>query len=235
MISEASLHSYSSFLENSRQLSLVFLIGFGFLGGLLSSVLPCVISLLPVNLAYIGTLKINDKFEAFKKAGAFVLGASLVLTMLGLFDNLVFAVFNEYKGIINFIIGLIIVLMALNMLGLFKIEMPNFMKKVPDSSPFVIGMAFALVSSPCSSPVLVSVLSIAASLKSVFESTIMMFAFSLGYTAIIFFASLSTGLVKQMNFFKSHSSEVVKISAAVLGLIGLFYIYIGLRNMAGFY
>lgn len=232
MISEASLHSYSAFIETNHQVSLIVLIGMGFFGGLLSSVLPCVLSLLPINLAYIGTLKIDDKWAAFRKAGSFVLGVSLVMTLLGIFDNLVFAVFNEYKGIINFCVGLIIVLMSLSMLGFIKFEMPNFMKKVPDSSPFVIGMAFALVSSPCSSPVLVSVLSIAASLETVLESSILMFAFSLGYTAIIFFASLFTGFAKSMNFFKGQSSLIVRISAVVLGLIGLFYLFIGFKEIA---
>jgi cytochrome c biogenesis protein CcdA len=57
-----------------------------------------------------------------------------------------------------------------------------------------------------------------------------MFGYSLGYTAIIFTASLFTGFATQLHWFKANHNIVTKISAAVLAIMGLFYIYIGIRN-----
>jgi len=227
---EDFLANYSNILENNEN-SFFLVLGLGFFGGLLSSLLPCVLSLLPVNLAYIGTLNIESKKAAFLKAGSFVLGVALVMALLGVFGGLAFSVFNEYRGYINLAVGLLILFMALTLLDIFKLPLPHFFKSIPETNPFVVGLVFALVSSPCSSPVLISVISIASNLGSVINSILLMFAYSLGYTAIIFFASLSTGLVKQLDWFKMNSGKVIKFSAVILALLGAFYIYAGAKNI----
>ena len=223
-------NQFTELLTNNREAPFTFLLTLGFLGGLLSSLLPCVLSLLPINLAYIGTLDIKSRFEAFHKAGSFVLGVALVLTLLGVFGSLAFAVFTEYKAIINLSVGIIITIMALSLIHIIKLPLPQLFNKVPESHPFIVGLVFALVSSPCSSPVLVSVISMAASLGSTLKSIILMFGYSLGYTAIIFFASLFTGLATQLHWFKVNHEIVTKISAALLAIMGLFYIYIGISS-----
>jgi cytochrome c-type biogenesis protein len=228
---ESFLLNYSEFLENKSG-SFVFLIIFGFLGGLISSLLPCVLSLLPVNLAYIGTLNIESKKSAFLKAGSFVLGVSLVMALLGVFGGLAFSVFNEYRGVINLGVGLLILAMSLALLDIFKLPMPQLFKSIPETNPFVVGLVFALVSSPCSSPVLISVISIASNLGSLVLSLILMFAYSLGYTTIIFFASLSTGLIKQLDWFKKNSDTIIKFSAVILAIVAVFYIYSGIQNLS---
>lgn len=225
------LDNYSSFLEQSTETSFIVLILFGFAGGLISSLLPCILSLLPINLAYIGTLNIESRFEAFKKASQFVLGVVFVLTILGVFGSLAFAVFSQYRAEINIGVGIIIIIMALSLFEIIKLPMPQFFKSMPEVSPFIVGVIFALVSSPCSSPVLISVISIAANLESVFKSVILMFGYSLGYSAIIFFASLFAGLIKQLNWFKANSSFVMKVSASILMIIGIFYLYSGITNI----
>ena len=70
-------------LVNQANTSFFLMLIFALVGGLLSSLSPCVLSLLPLNLAYIGTLEIEDKKAAFNKAAAFVLGASIVMGLLG--------------------------------------------------------------------------------------------------------------------------------------------------------
>lgn len=231
MLTESSLHHYASLIQQQASGSLVLLLLMGFLGGLLSSLLPCVLSLLPVNLAYIGTLKIDNKFHAFQNASLFVLGVSVVLTLLGIFGNFAFAVFTEYKGIIGLVIGIFIILMSLSLLSIFKLPLPSLFNRMPEANPFVVGLAFALVSSPCSSPVLISVLSIASSMNSLLKSILITFGYSLGYTALIFVASLSTGLIKQLNWFKENSDTVVRFSAIILLLIGIFYTIVGVNNL----
>lgn len=223
--------SYNETLNNASSFPIFWTLGLAFLGGLISSLLPCVLSLLPINLAYIGTLNIDNKTEAFKKAFSFVLGVALVLSLLGVSASFAFAVFTAYRGIISLIIGLIITIMALSLLDIIKIHLPQIFNKMPNTNPFIVGMIFALVSSPCSSPVLISVVTIAASLGSIPKSLALMFSFSMGYTAIIFFTSLFTGLIKQLTWFKANSTLITKLSAATLGLIGIFYIIDGVKNL----
>jgi cytochrome c-type biogenesis protein len=225
------LNAYSEFLLRNQGVSALLLILFGFVGGLLSSLSPCVLSLLPINLAYIGTLKISNRQEALVKAGSFVLGVVVILTLLGALSNLAFAVFTQYKSLIYILVGFFVIVMSLALIEVIKLPLPQFVSKIPDSSPFVVGLVFALVSSPCSSPILFGVLSVAGSLGSTFKSVIIMFAYSLGYTAIIFFASLFTGLMKQLNWFKEHNQTVTRASAVVLALVGAVYLYWGLIDL----
>lgn len=229
-MNEAFLQNYNQFLQE-HNLSFLLLFATGFVGGLASSLLPCVLSLLPVNLAYIGTLEAHSKWEALKDVTMFVLGVTIVITLLGVSSSFAFGVFTEYKGIINIIVGLLIICMAFSLFDFFKIPFPQIFKKIPDTHPFIIGLAFALVSSPCSSPVLISVISVAAASKSLFTSFLITFGYSLGYTAIIFVASLSTGLIKQLDWFKHNHDKVVKISATVLLLVGVYYTIVGISNL----
>lgn len=228
---EAYQVQFNDFLTSNSAAPIYILVVLGFLGGLISSLLPCVLSLLPINLAYIGTLKIDCRKQAFTHAAQFVLGVALVMTLLGLSAGFAFAVFTEYKALINLVIGLLITLMAFSLAGIFKFPLPQFITKVPEASPFIVGLTFALISSPCSSPVLVSVVGIAAGLGSVLKSMLLMFAYSLGYTAIIFVASLFAGLAKYLHWFKLNSDLFTRISAVLLGLFGLFYLYLGIRAL----
>jgi cytochrome c-type biogenesis protein len=120
--------------------------------------------------------------------------------------------------------------MALMVLGLIKIPLPQLVTRMPKVPPFVIGMLFALISSPCSSPVLFGVLSMASTAGSIISSVFVMFFYALGYTAIIFFASVSVGLMKQLNWFKYNNLLITRISAVILIFAGLFYIFLALSR-----
>jgi cytochrome c-type biogenesis protein len=50
------------------------LISFAFGGGLLASISPCILAMLPVNLSYIGTLNVKSRRAAVWNATGFVLG-----------------------------------------------------------------------------------------------------------------------------------------------------------------
>lgn len=132
-----------------------------FVGGLLASVSPCILALLPVNLSYIGTLKINSRWDAFSKAGLFVLGAVTILSLFDLVSSFAGAVMVEYRGYINIVVGLIMAVMGLWLMGVVKIPLPQMNLNVPKAGPYGVGLTFALVSSPCASPVLFAVLAAA--------------------------------------------------------------------------
>ncbi|MCH2227234.1 MAG: cytochrome c biogenesis protein CcdA [Candidatus Caenarcaniphilales bacterium] len=217
-------------LTKQNSIPFIWMLSLGLIGGLLSSLSPCVLSLLPLNLAYIGTIDIEDRRQAFNKAILFVLGVSLVLSLLGAFSSLAFAVFSEFRSALNIGIGVFIIFMAIMVLGWIELPLPRFFKEMPQANPFVIGLIFALISSPCSSPVLFGVLSMASTAGSVAASVLVMFFYSLGYTAIIFFASLSVGLMKQLDWFKQNHLLITRISAAVLAIAGIFYLYLGLQK-----
>lgn len=204
------------------------LLPLAFIGGLLASVSPCILALLPVNLSYIGTLKINSRFDAFVKALLFVLGTVTVLSLFGLFSSFASAVLVDFRGYINIIIGAVILLMGLSFAGVFHLPLPQTQVSLPVPGPYGVGLTFALVSSPCASPVLFAVLAAAAATGSQILSTLTMVSYALGYTAVIFFASLFTGLVKQSRILLSQSKWVIRVGSTALILAGGYYLVTGI-------
>lgn len=209
------------------------LLPLAFIGGLLASVSPCILALLPVNLSYIGTLKIKSRWDAFTKAGLFVLGAVTILSLFGLASSFAGAVMVEYRGYINVAVGLIMAVMGLWLMGVINLPLPQMDVNVPVAGPYGVGLTFALVSSPCASPVLFAVLAAAAATGSQILGTLTMVSYALGYTFLIFLASLFTGLAKQSKQLLKHSEAIIRFGSVALILTGAYYLFNGTQWFLG--
>lgn len=205
------------------------LLPLAFTGGLISSLAPCQLSLLSVNLTYIGTREFISRRDALIKASSFVLGVVVVLSLLGLFSSFAGAVMISYRGYVNIAVGIVILVMGLSLLDLIRLPLPKTGLGLPVTGPFSAGLTFALVSSPCSSPVLFAVITAGAATGSPLISTLTMVSYALGTTAIIFLASLFTGLAKQTRVFLQHSDWVMRIGGLLLIVMGGFYLVNGIR------
>jgi cytochrome c-type biogenesis protein len=241
--------SYDRWFTRHAASNPVALIGLAFLGGLVASVSPCILSLLPVNLSYIGTREIASRRDALAKASAFVLGVVTVLSLLGLFSSLAGIILIQYRGYFQVLVGASIVLMALSLAGMIQIPMPQWRFRGQATAPktdagqprspwrafiqgaiaepYGVGLTFALVSSPCTSPVMFSVLAAAAATGSQLQSSLAMISYALGYTAIIFLASLFTGLAKQTRNLLTHAETITRCASIALLLVGGFYLITG--------
>jgi cytochrome c-type biogenesis protein len=218
---------YQQWFDKQSTNNPLVLLSLSFAGGLIASISPCILSLLPVNLSYIGTREITSRWDAFVKAGSFVLGVVTMLSLFGLFSSLAGAVLIQFRGYVQVVVGAVIIVMGLMLLGIVRLPLPQTNFKLPIAGPFGVGLTFALVSSPCTSPVMFAVLTAAAATGSQIQSTLSMVSYSLGYTAIIFFASLFTGLVKQTRFLLNHSQGIVRFGSVALILIGGYYLIDG--------
>lgn len=223
----------SDFLKGTHGFPLPLLILLSFGGGLAASLTPCVLAMLPMNLSYIGTANITSKLDALKKSLFFVLGAALIFSLLGLFASFASFIMIEYRGYVHVVIGIFILYMALSEFEIIKLPLPQFVTHIPHGGPFIVGMAFALASSPCASPILFAILAMSSTAGSLIGGTLIMIAYSLGYTGIIFITSLFAGIAKQLDYFKKHSKIISTISAGILGIIGGFYLYSGIKWFTG--
>ncbi|MBD1940735.1 cytochrome c biogenesis protein CcdA [Microcoleus sp. FACHB-68] len=221
--------SYQGWFESKVTNNPFVLIPLAFVGGLIASISPCILSLLPVNLSYIGTREITSRWDAFIKAGSFVLGVVTILSLFGFFSSFAGAVMIYFRGYIQIAVGAIIVLMGLNLAGIVPLALPQIDFKLPIAGPYGVGLTFALLSSPCTSPVMFAVLTAGGATGSQVLSTLTMISYSLGYTAIIFFASLFTGFVKQTRFLLNYSQTIIRFASVVLILIGGYYLFEGVR------
>jgi cytochrome c-type biogenesis protein len=219
----------------------IVLLGLSFLGDVAASISPCILSMLPINLSYIGTCNITSRRDALVKALAFVLGVVLVLSLLGLFSGIAAIVLVGFKGYVQLAVGAIVIAMALSLAGWIRLPIPQaWLQGAPlpkpsqtwhdrISGPFCVGLTFALVSSPCTSPILIAVLAAGAASGSQLQSWLAMVCYALGYTTILFLASLFTGLVKQSRGLLVRSEAVMGLASFSLLAIGGFYVVSGGR------
>jgi cytochrome c-type biogenesis protein len=224
---------YQQWFSQQDTTNPLILLPLAFLGGGIASVSPCILALLPVNLSYIGTLKITSRWDAFKKAGLFVLGAVTILSLFGLVSSFAGAVMVDYRGYINITVGLIMAVMGLWLIGVVKIPLPQMNINLPVAGPYGVGLTFALVSSPCASPVLFAVLAAAAATGSQLLGTLTMVSYALGYTLLIFLSSLFTGLAKQSKQLLQHSEGVIRFGSLAMILTGTYYLFTGTQWFFG--
>lgn len=222
-------NSYTQFISPQNLQQPLILLPVAFAGGLLASISPCILAMLPINLSYIGTRNITSRWDALGKASGFVLGVVTVLSIMGLFSGLQAALIVDYKGYFYVSVGLLIVLMGASFAGLFHLPLPQRQINIPIAGPFGVGLTFALISSPCASPVLLAILAAAAASGSTFWSVMTMVSYALGYTAIIFLSSLFAGLLKLRGSLLESGEAIVRWGGWALVVMGGYYLITGLQ------
>ena len=201
----------------------VFLV---FSAGLLTSLGPCSLSLLPITIAYIGGTNKNQ----FKLI-SFSLGVVLSLVILGALSGFLGRIYGQIPSYYTSIVALIAIIMGLNLLGILKFQLPNgpdlkvIEEKVPPLlTPFAIGTTFGFASSPCITPVLATLLAWVSQAKNPTISIIFLFFFGLGQVTPIIIAGATTENLKQF-------LELRKYSQLIPTLSGIFLVALGFLNL----
>lgn len=189
----------------------------GFAAGLLASLSPCVLPLVPLNVAYIGAADATGG-RALALSARFVLGAALALSVLGLFGDLAGVLLIEQRGPVLLGVGLLLLY-----LGLATVEIapvPFSGRSIGGSrklGAFGAGAVFSLVTTPCASPLIGAVLAAAGAQGVPGLGAASMATFALGYTAIVFVAGVfGGGLVQRL---RGRSFTAPRAAAGALMLV----------------
>lgn len=144
-------------------------LGLVFSGGLLTSLGPCSLSLLPVTLAYLAGFSPEPATGAgsgslrlpWQRSLSFAAGIVLALVLLGLASGLLGRLYGSLPSQIPLLVAVVAVLMGLNLLGLLRLPLPagpdpdRWRRLVPAPlAPLAAGLAFGLAATPCTTPVL---------------------------------------------------------------------------------
>ncbi len=170
---------------------------FALIAGLVSFLSPCVLPIIPGFLAYLGgstTSGTGNKREVFLNSLFFVLGFSLVFSILGVLLNTVLeSVAYDVQIWLARIGGVVIILFGLYLTGLLKIPFlereHKFAVKHKFNSryltSFVFGSAFAAGWTPCVGAVLGSILGLAASAPGQAFPLLIVYSIGLGIPFLI--------------------------------------------------
>lgn len=228
------MSSLESLLLQNLNTHSALVVGLAFLGGVASSFLPCAISMLPVLVGYVGGYASDSKWDVFVQAGLFIVGLALVMTVFGVSASLLGVTFGAFIGSgWYYAIGLLAIVMALKLLGVIHIPLPQFVTKLPESksgrfvAPIILGAAFGTASSPCGTPFLAAILGFISREKNVLLGGASLFSYALGQGVLILVVGLFTGLLKHMAILRHVGSVINKLSAVLFIMVGLMLIAMG--------
>ena len=216
----------------SNPSSIYALFGISFLGGLIASVSPCSLSMLPLIVGYVGGYSDEKPTKILVQMMFFVLGASIVFSIIGIICALTGKIFvgNPYFSLI---VASIILIMGLNIVGVLEFQMPVLIKEIPQNNfnndflyPILLGAVFAIIGTPCSTPILASIMAFASMSANIAQSVLMLFLFSLGQGLILIFAGWLTSKIKSSGEkFYNFSEKIMKISGILLIVVAIFIYY----------
>jgi cytochrome c-type biogenesis protein len=167
--------------------------------------------------------------EVVMHALAFISGFTLVFVIAGATASAIGEVFNEHRALITTVFGVIVILLGINMLGLFRLPFLAMDKRlrirksgVSYVGSVLVGIGFAAGWSPCIGPILAAVLAMASDQKTVYAAMGLLFIYSMGL-AIPFFLT-AFALDRALPIFK----RVKRFLPAIEFVAGLFVIAMGL-------
>jgi thiol:disulfide interchange protein len=162
--------------------------------GILMSLTPCIYPMIPITIGILGIGENEDFKKRFVVAFLYILGISVTFSILGLFavsgSVMVGGLFAN-KAFVSFVL-LLFIYMTFSMLGFYEMKSfsPSFSSSGYFGNIYLKAVTYGLFSgsfmSPCVSPGLMAVLSIAASYQSYFIGFVTLLFFGLGLGTPLF-------------------------------------------------
>lgn len=217
---------------------------FAFGAGFLSFISPCTLPLYPAFLSYITGMTLdelkNEKGMMQKRAILhtlfFLLGFSIIFIAIGFSASLAKEFFFQYQDLIRQIGAILIVIFGLIIVGLLQIDFlmkdRKFQFKNRPSGYFgsvLIGLAFAAGWTPCTGPILASIILLASTNPDAGMGY--MLAYYFGFAIPFFILSF---FISRMNWIRKHSQKIVKIGGYVMIGAGILLFFNGLDYIIRF-
>jgi thiol:disulfide interchange protein len=144
-------------------------------GGLALNLTPCVLPMIPINLAVIGAgTQAGSRRRGFLLGGAYGAGMALAYGVLGVIVTLTASTFGVINSSpwFNVAIAALFVFLALAMFDVVNIDFSRFWNRLPSGQPargtfvtsFVMGTIAAILAGACVAPVVIQVVLFASNL-----------------------------------------------------------------------
>ncbi len=205
--------------------------GIAFLGGVVAGFGPCVLPMLPAVFGYVtgqvaeapGVSPASAWRRGLALSATFVLGMSLLFASVGaaaalLGRALLVGAWAYY------VVAAICVVLGLQMMGFIDLRLDAINRFLPTKRPtrrgfvgaFLLGILFGVVASPCSTPILAAIATIAATRGSVPQGALLLFVYGLGKGVPLMLLGLAAGSLTLMRSLSRATSVLTKIGGVAL-------------------
>jgi cytochrome c-type biogenesis protein len=203
--------------------------------GFLSFISPCCLPLYPAFLSYITGMSVGEiksenamlQKRSMLHTLFFLIGFSIIFLAIGFGTSFIGRFFIQYQDLIRQLGAIFIVVFGLVIVGVFK---PEFLMKErrfelknrPSgfAGSILIGMAFAAGWTPCTGPILMSVIALAASNPG--SGLAYMIAYILGFGIPFFILSFFIG---KMAWIRRNNVLIMKIGGYIMIAMGVILFF----------
>jgi cytochrome c-type biogenesis protein len=127
------------------------------------------------------------------------------------------------------VVSIVAILMGLNLLEALPLQLPSLggmdwiSKDLPEAvRAYLIGLTFGLVASPCSTPVLATLLAWVATTQNMILGGGLLLSYTAGYVMPLILAGTFTAAIKKLLQFRRWSGWITPASGALLVGFGVF-------------
>ncbi|HVZ49649.1 MAG TPA: cytochrome c biogenesis protein CcdA [Gemmatimonadaceae bacterium] len=182
-----------------------------FLGGVLTSLNPCIYPMIPITAAIVGGTSVGaapSRGRTILLTLTYAVGLATVYSILGLVAGLSGTLFGAVSSNpwVYFGVAQVLVLAGLAMVDVLPIRVPQaLMRRAATagdagrfSGAFAMGAVSGLVAAPCGAPVFAAVLTWVTTTQSAALGFAYLFTFSLGMCALLVAVGISAGFAARM-------------------------------------
>lgn len=199
-----------------------------FLEGVVTFLSPCLLPLLPVYVAFFAGGVRGDDQPDWKRTIlcvlCFVFGFALLFTLMGAFAGAVGSLVVQHRRTLEFLCGVMLVVLGLNYLGVLNIGLLNSVRRPHASAhtsgpvgSVLLGVVFAVGWTPCVGTFLASALSLAASSASVTSGVGLLMCYSVGLgLPFVISAVLINQLENAFSWVKQHYVAINRVCGGLL-------------------
>lgn len=200
-----------------------------FLGGVLSAFNPCCVPMIPTIVVLVGTHRAVDKFKATLVAALFVIGFAVMTALFGALTTSLGLIFGRIGNGFSYAVALIPLIMALQLWGIVRIKMPTINGKAFFDGhyvgAFITGLGFAIVITPCATPILATILAFAISTESVVYGTSLLFVYGIGTGVPLIIMGSFMGFLGSLNKVARYRQQINFVTGILLVATSAYLIW----------
>ncbi|MGQ9689091.1 MAG: cytochrome c biogenesis CcdA family protein [Desulfobaccales bacterium] len=212
--------------------------GASYLGGVIVTASPCILASIPLVIGYVGGYAGGSRKQAFVYSLTFVVGLAVVMSALGAAAALMGTLFGDVGSYWYLVVAVILMIMGLQLAGVIKLKLGggDTQRFLPQRTgllgALILGLLFGLVLSPCASPVLAVILTLAAVQGKVVYGTTLLFAYALGQGTLILLAGTFTGVINGYLQSRGATTGAVlqRVAGGLLFFAGAYIFFQGVSN-----
>jgi cytochrome c-type biogenesis protein len=205
-----------------------------FLGGVVTSIGPCNVAMIPLIIGYVGGSRTLSQWRSFAIALVFAVGLALTFMMLGVIAALVGGLIGGSTRVWYYVVAGVCFVIGLQMLGVLQFNLPGWFGGLREKirtkglwGALLLGLVSGLVSSQCATPVLAAILTYVMANKSgIAYGAVLLFVYALGRGVPIVLAGTFAGVLKGFHALGRWSNWIEKASGVIVLLVGLYFLWI---------